>query len=700
MADEFEPVHDDFEPVADEFEPVAAGPAKPPADADRWRMLLDKAKAAGLGVGQGALAGFADEAAGVGAAAMQPLANAMGYPEQTMGEAYREARTVARKTHDQARADSPWTYGAGQVAGGLGQIGALGWAGMPMAARGAQAVRQGAALGALSGLGGSTADLTKGEVGGAAVDTGIGAGVGAAASWLLPKVTDKVINYFKNPVAQTKVGLGEAAQVPQRAYEGVAERVGRTDMAQKSTSAAGDVAGPLASAQVKALRQIRDNADLGSELAASLRSASENLGGTGNKLVSAMSQDERGQVAKAMAELLRARGMKDVTPEFVAGSMDDLARAAGLELDSLTGNSFLRMANKRDPQWWVSAGEGVRKFWTSRGMAGEAMDPRLQGQFAGNRDLADDFARGQLDRLGRPMGDAGPGKYQFGVGEMEGKLAGGLSPEATSVADAMAKGKISGAPDNWQMSRRQIANNPEALDALRSLAVKRRSDPGFGRVTDLRREVAETVPLTEAARARQAAMASEAEQMAAQLKTAWPGENKAISGAAEQIRAGRRAQNVSDWQSAVGQQNVNAATGRLRDIATGRKFLEQKALPLAGALAGGGSGAGLGALGFLSGSALGLSAAKTAPGVFDALGEIGQGMATGGRDAIKQAALRAVGNPQKIQSLAQIPGAVGDAARRALEVAKDPAAFAARSYMLSMMPEFRKMLAGDDEARP
>jgi hypothetical protein len=708
---------DDFDPdafVAD-AQPRAPGESQdvgPPAPAgaqlaptkeydqargreNRWRDLLSKSKAAGLGVGQGALAGFADEAAALGAAAVQPLANALGYPEQTMGEAYRETRTVARNMHDQARADAPWSYGLGQVGGSLGQVGALGKAGIQLASRGAQAVKQGAALGALTGLGGSTDDLTNGELGGAAVDAGIGAGLGAATSWLVPKAIDAA----KNPLAKAKESLGNAMQWPQRAYEAVAERVGRTDMAQRSSSAASDVAGPVASAQVKALRQLRDNADLGSELATTLRAKTDELGGIGNKLVSAMDQHERGQVAKAMAELLQTRGLTDVTPEFVGNNMDELARAAGLDLGDLTGNTFLRMANKRDPQWWVSAGEGVRKFWTSRGMAGEAMDPRMQAQFAGNAGLADDFTLGKLDRLGRPMSDAGPGKYQFGVGEMEGKLA-ALSPEATGVARAMAKGQIAGTPDSWRMSRQQIASNPEALDALRSLAVKRRSAPGFERVTDLRREVAETVPLTDAARARQSEMAAEAERIAAPLKAGWPAEDKAIVSAADQMRTGQRTQNVADWQAALGQQQANAATGRLRDIATGRNFLQQKALPIAGALAGGGSGAGMGMLGVLSGAPLGAGAASRAPVVADALGELGQGLSQSGRDAIKESVRKMASDPLKIQKLADVPGAVGNAARWALEKAQDPASFAARSYVLSLQPEFRKMLAGGDEASP
>jgi hypothetical protein len=651
----------DVGPPAPEAGPAlagATGPAgdaavqqAPPDNAARWRDLLSKSKAAGLGAGQGALMGFGDEAAGAVGAVAEKTAQALGSPaasDKSFVDMYREGRDYSRKMHDEARAEQPWTYGVSQVAGGVGGAAGAGLLGnFELASRGAQAVKQGTALGAVSGLGGSTDDLTQGDVGGAAVDTGVGAGLGAATSWLVPKAVDAL----KNPIAKAKESIGDAMQWPQRAYEAVAERVGRTDMAQKSTSAAGDVAGPVASAQVKALRQLRDNADLGSELASTLRAKTEELGGIGTKLVSAMDPQERAQVAKAMAELLHTRGLTDVTPEFVGQHMDELARAAGLDLGDLTGNTFLRMANKRDPKWWVSAGEGVRKFWTSRGMAGEAMDPRMQQQFASNAGLADDFTLGKLDRMGRPMSDAGPGKYQFGVDEVHGKLG---DPRKAAL---------------------------ERLQARAEQRLGTKTDP-FGRPAPIGQGGVRDNRVAQMPTDEQFA------SIAAEVR------DHRIAQGANPDAPGKTLEELFPSLSAAGQ--GADASARLRDIATGRNFLQQKVLPIAGAMVGGGGGAGMGMLGVLSGAPLGAGAASKAPVVADAFGELGQGIAQSGRDAIKASVRKMASDPLKIQKLADVPGAVGNAARWALEKAKEPAAFAARSYVLSLQPEFRKMLADAD----
>ncbi len=75
---------------------------------------------------------------------------------------------------------------------------------------------------------------------------------------------------------------------------------------------------------------------------------------------------------------------------------------------------------------------------------------------------------------------------------------------------------------------------------------------------------------------------------------------------------------------------------------------------------------------------------------------LGSAMEQSGKDAIRKSALRAAADPKRISLLANEPGVVGDAARRALQSANDPAAFAARSYMLTLMPEFRQLIAGQD----
>lgn len=665
MADEFESVDDKFEPAGD-FEPVTEAPAK--EGLGLWQDLLSKAKAAGFGAGQGALAGFADELAGVGGAVGEKAMAALGQaPDRPFGDMYREARNFARNEYDAAKQQEPWSYGLGNVAGALGQVGGLGSVGIKLAARGKQAVAQGAGLGALTGIGGSNADLTKGEVGGAALDTGVGAGLGAAAGKIAPIVTDKIGAALKNPIAKSKEALGGAMQAPQKAYERVAERVGKWGMAQKSTPAS-DVGGVLASARVKALRQVADTAELGSEMARTLRRAQESLGGTGGKLLEVMSPEEKQLVAQGMAELLQARGLTDVTPEFVAQNMDDLARAAGSELTDLTGNQFLRLANKRDAQWWVRAGEGVRKFWGSKLMAGEQLDPRLVEEMALNREVADSFAKGELDRMGRPFVEGGkPGKYQFRVADVHGKLSGAEQEAAKQrvLREDLARKELM--PTNPAI-RVGGGNAPPVAEPgqgpnVSSMFERQQKRLEFQRSPEGRKHFADMIAsVNDNVRAR--------------------GTNPATAGFDLEAWG-------SQWEGA-------RAREALRNLATGRNFLEQRALPIAGALAGGGGGASLGMLGALSGSTLGLGAASKAPVVADALGEVGQSLSASGRDDLARSAMKMATDPFKLRRLADLPGVVGNGARWALQVAEDPAAFSARTYVLSQRPDFRKAIAGDD----
>lgn len=117
---------------------------------------------------------------------------------------YREQRDVARHDDDAARAANPKTFLGGELAGGiLPALATSGGAGAAPAAapgflRGAmQVAANGAKWGAVTGLGESKADLTQGDVGGAAWDTAKGAATGAAANLALTgvgKAAKKVVN--------------------------------------------------------------------------------------------------------------------------------------------------------------------------------------------------------------------------------------------------------------------------------------------------------------------------------------------------------------------------------------------------------------------------------------------------------------------------------------------------------------------------
>jgi hypothetical protein len=108
---------------------------------------------------------------------------------RALGE-YRMGRDSARQENVAAKEAAPWSYGLGNLAGGAVTAPLMGGG----AATAGQAALQGAKLGSAAGFGGSEADLTTGDVGQlgrAALDTGVGGALGAAAgagAYYLPKL--------------------------------------------------------------------------------------------------------------------------------------------------------------------------------------------------------------------------------------------------------------------------------------------------------------------------------------------------------------------------------------------------------------------------------------------------------------------------------------------------------------------------------
>lgn len=102
---------------------------------------------------------------------------------QSLTDTYRQHRDVLRTENTAAEQAHPGYYLAGNIAGGalVPVPGGAAAKGTALGMRLLRAAGQGAALGAGYGLGNSTADLTQGQVGQAALDTGAGALLGGAA---------------------------------------------------------------------------------------------------------------------------------------------------------------------------------------------------------------------------------------------------------------------------------------------------------------------------------------------------------------------------------------------------------------------------------------------------------------------------------------------------------------------------------------
>lgn len=139
-----------------------------------------KARAAFLGGTQGASFGFGDEIAGALRAAQSLTGN------QSLAESYRAGRDEHRDVLRQAEEAEPEFYRGGDMAGSVATAFVPGL-GLARGAKLAGTAAKLAGLGAVSGLGGSDADLTSGRVGDmkrAAFDAAVGAGVGAGAGAL------------------------------------------------------------------------------------------------------------------------------------------------------------------------------------------------------------------------------------------------------------------------------------------------------------------------------------------------------------------------------------------------------------------------------------------------------------------------------------------------------------------------------------
>jgi len=170
-------------------------------DAEEVHPEISPGTAIGESIIQGATGGLSDEARGFGSLLGEALARSTG-PEPirspnpevqqqleqiqaqqpSLGDVYRETRDVSRQQYKEIGEQYPITSFAGELAGGLATL--------PLAA--AKGMGGAAKLGALVGVGAGESDLTKGDIGGVALEASIGAGAGALGHKLGEKVSDYV----------------------------------------------------------------------------------------------------------------------------------------------------------------------------------------------------------------------------------------------------------------------------------------------------------------------------------------------------------------------------------------------------------------------------------------------------------------------------------------------------------------------------
>lgn len=179
----------------------------PPAGLPGAKPGMSTSEAALHGFGQGASFGFADELAGALATGAKFAAPGLEYLPQAFNEKltpqemayrlygtqeipYRTVRDATRSDTKQAQADQPGAYLGGALAGGLVTPG-------PKGLGAARLAKQGALLGAASGAGMSDADLLRGDVGGALVDTAVGGATGGVMTPVASGLTARLGGWLR-----------------------------------------------------------------------------------------------------------------------------------------------------------------------------------------------------------------------------------------------------------------------------------------------------------------------------------------------------------------------------------------------------------------------------------------------------------------------------------------------------------------------
>lgn len=212
------------------------------AQAVDWDALPDAphadmsaGRAAALGVSQGGTMGFADEIGGAIGALLPEALGGVPKSSVTLGptamptdsdtseqlrakadllegvakapSSYELVRDRVRGETKQAKEQQGGAYMAGDIAGGIGASVASN-----ILLPGGGAALRGAAEGAVGGLGNSEADLLNGDVAGAAADTAIGAGIGAAASIVGDQTLGRLARRMPGAAQGASEGLEDAAR--------------------------------------------------------------------------------------------------------------------------------------------------------------------------------------------------------------------------------------------------------------------------------------------------------------------------------------------------------------------------------------------------------------------------------------------------------------------------------------------------------
>jgi hypothetical protein len=317
-------------------------------------------ESAARGAAQGATLGFADELVGAAkavAGAPRRLIEAakagpFGAPAGVVDD-YRAERDIEREKNRAAEEANPKSYLAGQVGGGV--VGGVAAAALPGGAASTlgRAVASGAGYGAAAGLGNSEADLTRGDVKGAVVDTIAGAGAGAgggAAGYGVAKIAEATRRAFSAALNDSKMvqSLGTYLKnITEKGGPPAARRAAAGRLMNEARKAAGDTplevdnfaqlaaklreeaANPLAGGLSSEAKSIIDNVD-----AIAKRGAADGGGASGVPRVTLTEMDNALQSWSANVQAWK----NDPAKQRIAKMARD---ALSKDLDAAAGNTSL-----------------------------------------------------------------------------------------------------------------------------------------------------------------------------------------------------------------------------------------------------------------------------------------------------------------------------------------------------------------------
>lgn len=285
------------------------------------------------GAGQGVTLGFQDEVNG----AIQALGDKLmgNSPESSLGELYRRNRDSFRREADATKAEHPLAYGGAELAGGLASS-FLPGLGISKGAKAAQVLLKSALAGGVGALGQDQADLTRGEYGRAALDTGVGTALGAGAGGI-------------------GIGLGGLGQKAFQRVAGIDEAVARkaAEAAAAETASARSAAGRAAQDAYKQLEHLRE---LGKLRALSPEEAQ----------VAASLEGELGD--KAQQKLLSSVAAKDATSAaYVDALQSEAQRAKDIAAQKLSGGDAMSQLKARALRYGLPAVGGALAGMTGFG---------------------------------------------------------------------------------------------------------------------------------------------------------------------------------------------------------------------------------------------------------------------------------------------------------------------------------------------